>query len=521
MRFNIKSFITGFVLLFGSFTFAQNASVIRMEAPAALESGAFHTETLAKSGVMIFYESNEVNESSQRKWYFGLFDTQLKQVWLKFIPLRDGIQFMKSVRNGSMLHLLFRSVNPGKSGNEFYEIVNYNTRTEAFSNISGTIPDDAEINGFEAIDDKACLGLNLKKNHTDVLFINLNNGEIEVQTVEAENDSYIEKVLVDHKNKHFYVAVKYIKDKNSLEDKIIQYSARGALEKTFLISNSININSLRNFVLAPVTDQQLTFMGTYDIITGRTVDLKKAADDTEANSAGMFFLQFENNIQKTLNFYDFMSFDNIYGSLQGREMAYVKKTPDEDEKQKPEKTLSALFYFYAPAVIEFKKQYVFSIEVYKPFYTSETRMEYDFYGRPIPHTYQVFDGYIFYDLVIASVSKNGQLIWNNDFEINSIKTYFLKQQVAVFPDGDFLSMAYVSDGHIYSQTIDGPVDLSKEKIPIESQYAKDWLTEDENNTVAHWYDDYFLVYGYQKIKNRSLGDQSTRTVFFANKVAYK
>ncbi|PLX00446.1 MAG: hypothetical protein C0591_01190, partial [Marinilabiliales bacterium] len=173
MRFSIKSFITGFVLLFGSFTFAQNASVIRMEAPAALESGAFHTETLAKSGVMIFYESNEVNESSQRKWYFGLFDTQLKQVWLKFIPLRDGIQFMKSVRNGSMLHLLFRSVNPGKSGNEFYEIVNYNTRTEAFSNISGTIPDDAEVNGFEAIDDKACLGLNLKKNHTDVLFINL------------------------------------------------------------------------------------------------------------------------------------------------------------------------------------------------------------------------------------------------------------------------------------------------------------------------------------------------------------
>jgi hypothetical protein len=113
------------------------------------------------------------------------------------------------------------------------------------------------------------------------------------------------------------------------------------------------------------------------------------------------------------------------------------------------------------------------------------------------------------------------LIWNNDFEINNIKTYFLKQQVTVFPDGDFLSMAYASDGHIYSQTIDGPFDLSKEKIPIESQYSKDWLTEDENNTVAHWYDDYFLVYGYQKIKNRSLGDQSTRTVFFANKVAYK
>jgi hypothetical protein len=270
----------------------------------------------------------------------------------------------------------------------------------------------------------------------------------------------------------------------------------------------------------PEKDNVLTILGTYDIITGRSANLKEVEKDLEANSAGMFFLKFENGVQKNLTFYDFMGFENIYGSMQGREMVYIKDDSDTDEKQKSEKKLSAFFYFNAPSVIELEDQYVLSVEIYKPYYTSETRIDYDFYGRPIPRTYDIFDGYQFYDLIIAAVSKEGELLWNNDFEIEGMKTYFLKKIVTVFPDDEFISMAYINTGKIYAQTIDGATDLNKEATTIESQFQKDFVTEDENNAIVQWYDDYFLVYGYQKIRNRSLGDQSTRTVFYANKVAY-
>ena len=305
---------------------AQSASVVRLEVPAALQSAAFHLEPLEQKGVLVFYESNEISDAGLRKWYFGLFDTQLKQVWLKFIPLHDGIEYVQSVKNGMMTHFLFRSVKSKKSSDDFYEIVSYNTHKEAFSNISGTIPEDAEIGGFKAIDDKACLGLNLKKDHTDVLFINLNNGAIEVQTIEAENESYIETIAADHLSRNFYVAVKYIRDKNHLEDKILKYSDRGTLEKTYQVQNPENIRAPRNFVILPVKNNTLTVLGTYDFISGKTLVLHDAEADREANSAGMFFLQFENEEQKTLKFYDFMSFDNIYGSLHGREMVYTKKS---------------------------------------------------------------------------------------------------------------------------------------------------------------------------------------------------
>ncbi len=516
----IKSFITALLVLLCSMVFAQSAAVVRLEVPAALESAAFHLEPLEQKGVLVFYESNEISDAGLRKWYFGLFNTQLKQVWLKFIPLHDGIEYVKSVRNGMMIHFLFRSVKSKKSSDDFYEIVSYNTHKEAFSNISGTIPEDAVVAGFEAIDDKACLGLNLKKDHTDVLFINLNNGAIEVQTIEAENESYIETIAVDHQSRNFYVAVKYIRDKNHLEDKILKYSDHGTLEKTYQVQNAENTRAPRNFVILPLKNNTLTILGTYDFVSGKTLVLRDAEEEREANSAGMFFLQFENEKQKTLNFYDFMSFDNIYGSLHGREMVYTKKPADIDENQKPEKKLSAFFYFNDPEVIEFNGQYVFSVETYKPIYNTETRMEYDFYGRPMPRTYSVFEGYQFYDLIIASLSEKGELIWNNDFEIKGLKSFFMKKQVAIFRAGEFLSMAYVNDGNLYAQTIDGPIDISKEETPVESKNAKDWISEDENNTITHWYEDYFLIYGYQKIKNRSLGDQSTRTVFYVNKVAY-
>ena len=85
MKPRLKTLIISILTLWALMSFSQKAAVVRMEVPAALESGAFHLETLGKDGAIIFYESNEINEASQRKWYFGLFNTQLDQIWLKFI----------------------------------------------------------------------------------------------------------------------------------------------------------------------------------------------------------------------------------------------------------------------------------------------------------------------------------------------------------------------------------------------------------------------------------------------------
>jgi len=515
-----KNIILSLFLILALPVFSQTASLIRLEVPAALESGAFQVETIDKDGMLIFYESNELTGDNLRKWYFGLFDTKLDQVWMKFVPLRENIHYVTSVRNKRKVHFLFRSNETGRTDGDFYVIVNYDIARQAFSNISGTIPAGAEIKGFEALGNKACLGINLKKHGTDVLFINLNNGDIEAKTLEPENDSYIETVGSDPVNNYFYIALKYVKDNRYLEDKLYRFSAAGEQEKTYPIANQEGLKILRNFIFMPVKDNKLTILGTYDMITGKMMTLKDLDKDEEARGVGMFMLQYENDNQKMLKYYDFLSFENISGSFKGRETTFIKKKGGQQQHEKQDKILTAFYHFLNPQVMQKDGQYIFSVEVYKPVYKTVTQMEYDFYGRPMPQTYSVFDGYMFYDFIIAGISGDGVLEWNNDFELKDMRTYFLTPHVALFEDDRFLSMAYVSRGELHTQTIDGSLDISKDDVMIETQFPKDRVAEDENNRIVHWYDSYFLVYGYQRLKNRTMSEQPVRTVFYANKVAY-
>jgi hypothetical protein len=277
---------------------------------------------------------------------------------------------------------------------------------------------------------------------------------------------------------------------------------------------------MRSFILLPDKSDKLVFFGTYDIVTGRNTTFNDLEESEDAKGAGMFYLQFSGGKQQSLKFYDFLSFENIYGSIAGRKMDYSRNNVSATDNPS-KKNLSALFHFNNPQVLIKGGQFIFSVELYKPYYRTETRMEYDYYGRPMPYTYSVFEGYDFYDVIVAALDSEGNLIWNNDFPIHNLKTYSLSPNTVIFEDDNYITMAYVNEGKIHSQSIEGPADIGREESAIETNLSRDRIAGDVNNYIKPWYGDYFLIYGYQKLKNRTLEDKSTRTVFYANKVAYK
>lgn len=509
-----------FSIFFGLETHAQKLSVVRLEVPSALEVETFHVETLDVFGALVFYESNELNNENQRKWYFALFNKSIKQQWLKFVPLPDKVEYVESKRSGNKLHMLFKNISGARFEKGFYEIVTYDLKAHTFSNISGFIPLKVDVGGFEVIGNTACLGLNLRKEETDVLFINLDNGNIVAVHIEEGNQSLIENIVADQRKKQFYTIVKTIKDKRYMTDEIIMFSKEGKQEGVIELNNLESLKIMRSFILVPDKSNVLTLLGTYDIVTGRNISFDDLKESEDAKGAGMFYLQILEGKQASLKFYDFLSFENIYGSLAGAEMDYSKNNVNANDSPS-KKNLSALFHFNNPQVMLKDDQFIFSVEVYKPYYRTETRMDYDYYGRPTPYTYSVFEGYNFYDLIVAGLNSEGTLIWNNDFPIHNLKSFSLSPNVAIFRDDNYISMAYVNDGKIHSQTIEGPVDIGREESAIETNFTKDRIDGDVNNFIKRWYGDYFLIYGYQKLKNRTLEDNSTRTVFYANKVAYK
>ena len=59
-----------------------------------------------------------------------------------------------------------------------------------------------------------------------------------------------------------------------------------------------------------------------------------------------------------------------------------------------------------------------------------------------------------------------------------------------------------------------------QNISIESKFKGDKVMEDLGSKMIHWYQNYFICYGYQQIRNNRVSG-GKRTVFYFNKLAFK
>lgn len=494
---------------------------VRIEVPSDLDIESYHVEPLGEQGVLIFYESNELSKEKKRKWYFGYFNTSLKQQWLKFVTLEDKMQFVHSTISNNKVHLLFRNIGRGRNENGYYEIVRLDITSQKFEQISGTFPPKSEIVGFEVIGKMACLGINLRKSETDLLFVNLETGEINPVKLAEFYESYIETVYANKMDRNFYVALKVKPDNRYVEDFIHILTPTGKSLDVVEIKAEDNVRVLRKFQFVEMAINQTAVFGIYDIQTGRIPDFSNMDDEDNPKSAGLYFFKLQNNTHSEIKYLDFMDLDNIHGSISGRKITKVKTDGVSTEESDSERLVSAFFNINKPQISFDGDMFIFSAEIYKPHYITETRMDYDYYGRPYPYTYSVFAGYLFFDVIVVSLTKDGDLIWNNDFIIRDLKSFSLQRHTSIFKNNEFVTAAYVNNGKIQSKIFEGPLDIDSDETVIATNFKKDNIVEDENNHIVKWYNNYFLIYGYQKINNRSLSKQNERTIFFINKIAYK
>ena len=147
-------------------------------------------------------------------------------------------------------------------------------------------------------------------------------------------------------------------------------------------------------------------------------------------------------------------------------------------------------------------------------------------GRSTPQTNfrQEFDGYQYTHAVISKYDKDGKLLWDTTFELfQAYKPYYEKKFIRVAENSEQgLQLAFSSRNKLVSKFInpEGEVSNEQQTDEIETGYDGD-KSRWSNSNLSYWYDDYFLAYGSQKIKNKK--DKSVekkRRVFFINKVQY-
>jgi hypothetical protein len=140
-----------------------------------------------------------------------------------------------------------------------------------------------------------------------------------------------------------------------------------------------------------------------------------------------------------------------------------------------------------------------------------------------PNSWQNEGEYKFISAYMIYIGKEGQVIWDNAFNLANRITYIPGKYGEISFDGAKLHYLYLDGVEIYmSYMKNGEILFENEAFDIklvdENERIRD--TQEQSLNLSWWYDNYYLLSGKQRI--RFLGDsgkEETKEVFFVTKIA--
>ena len=299
---------------------------------------------------------------------------------------------------------------------------------------------------------------------------------------------------------------------------IDEYNISGEKLSTISLTTNNEKRKLNTAKVASLNQNEKVIIGTYNNNT-KGNSANPAFSGFSEGSNGIYVANTNNNIQQNITFYNFSKFKSFYSYLTARRtFKMIKKATKLEAKGKE------ILYDYKLLVhdiIERDSSYIMIAEAYYPEYHQVHRTTFDIYGRPTTTTEMVFDGYRYTNAIIACFNKKGEILWENSFDMFNILTFNLHERIKVLIDGEDIVLAYNYAGDIASKVIQGnDVIESKEYTKIETSYNNDKVINDYDSDMEYWYGNYFISYGYQRIRNKQM-DKSRRTVFYFNKIAFQ
>jgi hypothetical protein len=534
-----------YTILFASINLsAQKEKPIRVEIEAKSSADSYKIIPFGKKGVVLFYQSDEVIDKQNYRWYVTLFDTKFKEVWSTEFPVFKSMDLRFFDYNDQNVFLYLEKKKDNYLKLDF-QIITISVNDGIIKSVNGIFPQTSHIDDFKVSGNSAFIGgrtlptkgsyctqsilsftfiplitgYNVNKYHSALYSIDLNNGNIKTIPSQYEGQSWIESIFYNNKSKLIIVNIRNHIPKKTNNMFVNDYDESGTLLNSTNLQSSNEGRKLNTGKTFSLNNNSKLVIGTYNnTVKGRRAN--PAFFGFEEESTGLYFAKIENNQQKFVNFYNFADFKTFFSYISDKKAARIKLKAL--KKQSQGKELSFNYKLLVHDVIQSNNQLIVIAEAYTPEYHTVSYTSFDAYGRPYTNSYQVFDGYRYTNALVASFDEEGKLLWDNSFEIWNILTYNLKERVKVLFDEDDIILTYSSEGNIASKIIrNNQVIEGKTYTKIETNYSNDKLITDFNSDMEFWYDNYFISYGYQKIKNNSSGEKSKRTVFYFNKIAFE
>ncbi len=449
------------------------------------------------------------NEGNQTEWKFDLYNSELEQRDVKRILLHKKQYRDESFSNEERLHSLFKD----RKGN--FTLLSIEAKNMKVSQVEGQIPKKAYLKGMAVLGDYAYFRGYLK-NSPFLFSVNWKTGKqkivpITISRVKTKNIRLMDFQVLEESGEVF-LYIKALIDKKTSAVYINKFNDNGELLSTFNFTKSVDKNIV-SLTASRLSDEKYIFTGTY-------------STKSTSSSEGMFFCQFDHERLSFMEYYNFLDLENFLSYLPERKQEKIEKKKKRKESRGKE---FAINYRIVPhEIVQLDNGYIFLGEAYYPTYRTETYTTTTFVNgvaTTTTYTNTVFDGYQYTHAMMARFDLGGKLVWDQVFEMwQAYKPFYVKKFISIAEKHEnSLKLAFASRNKVYTKAIDyaGTITNDFESDEIETSYEGDKTKRSFSNLIF-WYDNYFLSYGYQKIKNKEDDDvKRKRNVYYMSKIRFE
>lgn len=452
----------------------------------------------------------EGSSKGKNEWKYERYDTNLELVQTEKVLLDDRLDRDLVFDHEDRTHSLYKD----KKGN--YTIVTVEAADLEVTKVEGILPKKMFLREMTVLGDYAFVTASRK--NTSVLFsINWKTGDkkiipITVPNVNPKKVSIDEFQVLKDANEIF-IYVNAMIDKKTIDTYVIRLNDEGEKEETYNLTKNIDKNIV-SVSASKLDKDQYIFTGTY-------------SSKYQSMAEGIFFCQAKKDKIDFIEFHSFLSLKNFLTYLPEKKQEKIEKKKAKKAKRGKEFEIS--YRIAAHEIIPLKDGYLFLGEAFYPTYRTETRTTTSTVNgvtTTSTQTIQVFDGYQYTHAVLSKFDQKGKLLWDETFKLWSTrKPFYIKKFISIAEKSESsLKLVFTSRNKITSKSFDfdGAVLQESESDEIETGYSGDRAKYTFSN-VEFWYDNYFLAYGQQKIKNKEEKGKvkRKRKVYFINKIKFE
>lgn len=517
-------FLTLSVTVFSMACLAQNTQ--RIELPLPGNSETYQVVPMGEKGVLL------ISKPTKNSYNVQKFDTNLEKSWSIDGTIETNLDYVTSTYDGQSVFLLF-----SRYRSQLYQIVKVNIGPGFVETFTINTLDRFEITEFKSLGYSLFMAGTVRDEPV-LIHTNLSTSQTKILPSAIKGSSAIQSIEVD--TVHNLVNVSFAVRKGK-QTRIIAHSYDEAGKRQFNVAvDPSDDYSLLNGRLQVLNDSVKLMIGTYGY--------RNMQSSNTAASQGFFITKLLYEEIQFTQYHSFTDFKNFFNFLSDRQQEKMERKIQ--RKKEDGEDLKLNYRLLVHDIIQKDDQYVLVSEVFYPEYRANPSMGFgSYYGNPWMYgspfgsriynpwlwnplygtrggfNQQVFDGFVYTHAIVAGLSKDGKLIWDNSINFDNVKSMTLDEKINVQVEQDGRTqLVYSKDGTIRSKMIKGESVVDSDRnIPVDTGQKGDKIRKTDSDAISHWYGNYYLAWGDQKITNSSNADpqnRGRRSIFFLNKITF-